>query len=110
MAAISFEAHLDDGSILTPNEEFPAVSKLPLERVVALRVWVDLPDVPPVMIRANHAKGERIRRFTRHTIRQPGGEHIPVEVYEIQRDGETLCRLYWNPGYGPVLSTDDLYF
>lgn len=107
---MKFIATLLDGRTLT-EADYPSVSKLPLEQVVELAVQND-DDAQPVILQPNLAAGERVHFFTRHAI-SAGNPDIPklsVPVYEIRRDGATVCRLYWHPERGPLLTSQDIYF
>lgn len=99
-----FSATLLDGSILT-EADYASVSLLPLEQVTEL--WID-----DVMIMADVANGERVHSFTRNVVPvgNPDLPKIVIPVYEIRKDEKTVCRLYWHPTKGPILSTQDLYF
>lgn len=99
-----FSALLRDGQVLT-NKDYSSASLLPLEEVVELRI-------EGVILRADVANGERVSFFTRHSM-SVGNPELPklsVPVYEIRKDEKTVCRLYWHPAEGPLLSTQDLYF
>lgn len=104
-----FTALLADGRLLT-EADFLSVSLLPLAEVVEITIQAD--GHLPVCLHADVAKGERVHYFVRHSM--PMGNSalakISVPVYEIRRDEKTLCRLYWHPEKGPLLTTQDLYF
>lgn len=104
-----FVATLLDGTTLT-EADYPSASKLPLAQVVELVVWAE--GTPPVALRADVVSGERVHCFTRHSVPvgTPGALKLSVPVYEIRKDEKTLCRLYWHPHKGPVLTSQDLYF
>lgn len=101
---MNFTARLIDGRTLTETD-FPSVSLLPLAEVVEL-------EVEGVTLKVDVAAGETVNFFTRHTV--PVGNdaltHFSVPVYEIRKDGKTVCRLYVHPEKGPLLSSQDLYF
>jgi len=99
-----FSALLRDGQVLT-DADYASASLLPLEQVVELHI-------EGVTLRADIEKGERVSFFTRHAvpIGNPDLEKLSVPVYEIRKDEKTLCRLYWHPTKGPLLSSQDLYF
>lgn len=99
-----------DGRVLT-DADFPSVSKLPLEQVVELEVQSD-EEAAPVVLRVDVANGERVHYFVRHSmcIGNPDLPKLSVPVYEIRKDESTLCRLYWHPQKGPLLTSQDLYF
>lgn len=102
-------ARLLDGSSI----ETTSIEALPREQVVELQVISEREGVPPVLIVVDVAAGERVHRFTRNVIRTDGVQEqgrTSVEVYEVQKDGKLLARLYWHPDVGPVLSAQDLYF
>jgi hypothetical protein len=107
-----FQARLLDGKILTETD-YPSTANLPLDQVVELVVSSEDWKVPPVTILADVENGERVHRFTRHAIRMDGAGNegkVSVEVYELQKDGKMVSRLYWHPDYGPILCSQDLYF
>lgn len=103
-------ATLLDGSSI----ESETIEALPREQVVELLVTSEREGVPPLLIVADVAAGERVHRFTRNLIRMDGSGaeagRTAVEVFELQKDGKLLARLYWHPDIGPVLSSQDLYF
>lgn len=104
-----FIAQLLDGRILT-EADVPSVALLPLAEVVEISVQSG--ESPPVMLRADVAAGERVHYFVRHTmpVGNPELAKLSVPVYEILKDEKTLCRLYWHPEKGPLLTSQDLYF
>lgn len=105
-----FLATLQDGRTLS-NADCPSVSKLPLEQVVELAVQNEEAAVP-VVLRANVVAGERVHYFVRHVVPvgNPELQKLSIPVYEIRKDDRTLCRLYWHPQKGPLLTSQDLYF
>jgi hypothetical protein len=107
---MKFVATLLDGRTLT-EADHPSVSGLPLEQVVELVVRSD-DDAQPVVLQPNLAAGERVHFFTRHTVPvgNPGLPKLSVPVYEIRKDEVTVCRLYWHPERGPLLTSQDIYF
>ena len=104
-----FIAQLQDGRTLT-EADFPSVALLPLAEVVEISVQNG--DSTPVVLRADVAAGERVHYFVRHSM--PVGnqqlEKLSIPDYEILKDEKTLCRLYWHPEKGPLLTSQDLYF
>lgn len=106
---MKFTATLLDGQVLT-EADYQSVSMLALEKVVELIVEAE--GFPAVTLSANLAAGERVNCFIRHSI-PVGNPELPkvsVPVYEIRRDEKVLCRLYWHPQKGPILTSQDLYF
>jgi hypothetical protein len=105
-----FIATLLDGRTLT-EADYPSVEKLPLEQVVELAVQSD-ERAQPVVLRPNLAAGERVHFFTRHSVPvgNPDVPKLSVPVYEIRRDEVPVCRLYWHPERGPLLTSQDIYF
>ena len=101
---MDFTAKLLDGRTLT-NADVASVSLLPLAEVTELQVR-------GVLLKADVANGERVNFFIRHAISVGSGNVAPlvVPVFEIKKDDKTLCRLYWHPFEGPLLSSQDLYF
>ena len=104
---INFKATLDDGSTVT-DAEFPSVINLPIDRVVELCVTANA--LPPVTLKADLKNGERVHCFTRVAMSLTGNVTTQVVVFEVQKEGRIVCRLYWHPMSGPILSTQDLYF
>ena len=102
-----FIAKLLNGSTLT-EVDLPSVSKLPLKEVVEIAIQEE--GRPAVTLKANVSGGESIYYFVRHSISVSGGSKLSVPVYEVRKDGKTLCRLYWHPEKGPILTSQDLYF
>lgn len=104
-----FEARLIDGRLLT-EADFLSVALLPLAEVEEITIQAD--GHLPVCLHVDVAKGERVHFFVRHTM--PVGHaqsaKLSVPVYELRKDEKTLCRLYWHPEDGPILTTQDLYF
>lgn len=106
---MKFSALLIDGRVLT-EEDYSSVSHLPLGEVTEFVIQVG--GCPPVQLKADVLNGERIHFFTRHVIPvgNPSLERVSVPVFEIQKNEKMVCRLYWHPEVGPLLSTQDLYF
>lgn len=106
---MKFSAQLLDGRVLT-EVDFPSVSKLPLEEVSEISVQSG--DLQPVALRVDLNGGERVHYFVRHSVPvgNPELEKVSVPVFEIRKDDKTLCRLYWHPEKGPILTSQDLYF
>jgi len=106
---MKFIATLLDGRTLT-DTDFPSVSLLPLPEVTMLVVVAD--GAPPVTLKANIFEGERINFFTRHSlpVGNPDLAKVSIPVFEIRKYENTLCRLYWHPEKGPLLTSQDLYF
>lgn len=102
-------AHLSDGTQLI-GDEYISVTQLPVDKVS--QVTVTREGYPPVTLAVDLDAGERIHFFTRNSIQlgaEPGGT-LSVPVYEIRKNDALVARLYWPPGSGPILSTQDLYF
>lgn len=111
-----FEALLKDGSTVT-KEQYPSVSHLPKDQVVALKVEVEFPQSPNTRtfhMKANVDLGERlhffVRRAIRKNIRHGGESRFDVFVMEISRGSERLARFYLPPEGDPIFTTEDLYF
>jgi len=104
-----FTAKLLDGRVLT-DKDFPSISLLPLAEVTEISVRAE--DAAPVVLHADVAAGERVYFFTRTslTVGDSSKVKISVPVYEIRKDEKTVCRLYWHPDTGPILTSKDLYF
>jgi hypothetical protein len=107
--SMKFTARLVSGKILTESD-FESVSNLPLHEVEEIAIQHG--DDPTVSLLVDVAAGEQVRHFVRHSIPigNPELKGISVEVYEILKNEKTLCRLYWHPTKGPLLSSQDLYF
>lgn len=106
---MKFSALMLDGRHLT-EADVPSVALLPLNEVV--EVSVQSGEFPVVTLRPDLDAGERVHFFVRHCV-PVGNPEIPklsVPVYEIRKDEKTLCRLYWHPEKGPLLTSQDLYF
>ena len=106
---MKFSAKTVDGRVLT-ERDFRSVSELPLDEVC--EILVEDGGFPPVTIAADVAGGERIRYFARNIIPVgvPGSDVLRIPVYEIKKDDRVVCRLYWHPKNGPLLTTRDVYF
>lgn len=103
---MKFTARLADERVLT-EKDCPSVSKLPLDQVLAITIEVE--GLLPVSMAADVLNGERIQYFVRHVL-PVGAPEFEVSVFELSKNGKTLCRLYWHPENGPLLTTQDLYF
>lgn len=99
---------LDTGELR--EAEIESVSQLPIEKVVQVSVVRE--GFPPVTVVVDTVSGERIHFFTRNSMSVGGDASslLTVPVYEIQKNGEALLRLYFHPESGPILTTRDLYF
>lgn len=102
------KALLTDGTTL--EGDYSSITELPVERIQ--QVFVRRESFPPVTVVVDTAAGERVHFFTRNSlsIGDPDSGPTAVPVYEIQKDGALVVRLYWHPQMGPILATKDLYF
>lgn len=110
-----FIARLLDGrEVAGRRDKVVSFSHLEPGSVAEVLFTSETPGVPPVRVKADLARGERIHRFTRHAqrlnVRSAEEAKEAVEVFELQdADGQRICRLYYSPRIGPLLSTEDLY-
>lgn len=121
--AFDWIAELEDGTFMD-KKSTGSIDRLPIDRVVRLTAFTDVPGVPIATIDVDRSRGEVLHMFTRQAIRMNvsatvsegmklnGSTRFSVLVLQVSSkdDPKRFVRLYLHPTDGPILSNRDLEF